>query len=385
MIEEDEMKLELRRHAWLAISALLLAALLLTGVGGPAAATPPKPVLPDQNGGVITSDRDGVDVAAARPWTEAEMAAAKPYPLPEVEAKALTEAIESIEKELAAGPAGAIPGALPGGEPAPSGNGTQLLNIGPSAGLTGYGYPPPYTRFQVFTGIAAPNTYTLWPYVTVGKLFFTQRGSNYVCSAASIRRYAIWTAGHCVHDGSNSSAGWSTNVVFVPAYLNNARPRQTWSAKTLATSTYWYSRGNPNGLRYDFGAVGLKKNGSYGIGDIVGYLGFAWNWAYQQHWNSFGYPAASPFNGQTMHTCQASYAYSLSYGNIGALTQAIGCDMTGGCSGGPWILQFGTGNYLNSDNSYGRTGYSQELNGPHFTDGYASAKTLFDWCAAFVP
>lgn len=379
------MKLELRRPAWLAISALLLASLLLAGIGGPAAATPPKPVLSGENGGVITSERDGVDVTAARPWTEAEMRAAKPYPLPEVEAKALTEAIENIEKELAAGPAGAIPGALPRGEPAPSGTGTQLLNIEPGVGLTGYGYPPPYTRFQVFTGIAAPDTYTLGPYVTVGKLFFKQRGSSYVCSAASIRRYAIWTAGHCVHDGSNSSAGWSTDVVFVPAYLNNSRPRQTWSAKTVATSTYWYSRGNPNGLRYDFGAAGLLKNGSSGIGDIVGYLGFAWDWGYQQHWNDFGYPAQSPFNGETMHTCQASYAYSLSYGNIGPTTQAIGCDMTGGCSGGPWILQFGTNNYLNGDNSYRRSGYSKELNSPHFTSGTGSAKVLFDWAAAFVP
>ena len=40
--------------------------------------------------------------------------------------------------------------------------------------------------------------------------------------------------------------------------------------------------------------------------------------------------------------------------------------MTGGTSGGPWVWQFGTGNYLNGVNSFRRTGYSQELFAPYF-------------------
>jgi len=370
------MKLELRRHAWLAISALLLAALLLAGIGGPAAATPPKPVLSGQQGSNISSAADGVEVAAARPWTEAEMRAAKPYPLPEVEAKALTESIESIEKELAAGPAGFIPGALPGEKVAEVANETQLLSISPLVGLLGYTYPPPYTRYEIFT------SYTQYPYVTIGKLFFRQLGGSYVCSAASIDKYAIWTAGHCVHAGNNSSTGWSTNVSFVPAYKDGSAPQGTWTAHQLWTKTTWYQYGNPNGLRRDMGGAVMRKSGGKGIGEKVGWLGLAWNWPYEQHWNLFGYPADTPFNGKRLITCQASYAYSLSSGTEGPLTQAVGCDMTGGCSGGPWILKFGTNNYLNGDNSYRRSGYNNELNSPHFDDG---AKSLWDAMHAVTP
>ena len=37
-------------------------------------------------------------------------------------------------------------------------------------------------------------------------------------------------------------------------------------------------------------------------------------------------------------------------------TIGVGCDMTGGSSGGPWILGLGRGNYINGLISYGYDG-----------------------------
>jgi V8-like Glu-specific endopeptidase len=49
----------------------------------------------------------------------------------------------------------------------------------------------------------------------------------YSCSATSIAsntKNAVWTAGHCLHEGSGGSAGWFTNHIFIPAYETNSNP-----------------------------------------------------------------------------------------------------------------------------------------------------------------
>jgi hypothetical protein len=56
--------------------------------------------------------------------------------------------------------------------------------------------------------------------------------------------------------------------------------------------------------------------------------------------------------------------------------------MTGGCSGGSWIWQFGTGNYVNGHNSYRPTANPQEINSPYFDD---RAKSLFDVVVGGTP
>ncbi len=71
---------------------------------------------------------------------------------------------------------------------------------------------------------------------------------------------------------------------------------------------------------------------------------------------------------------EASYAYD---GNPGCSPKpvGIGCDMTGGCSGGPWVWQFGTKNYLNGNNSYRNSSKTKEIFSPYFGK---HAKSLWD-------
>jgi V8-like Glu-specific endopeptidase len=243
------------------------------------------------------------------------------------------------------------------------------------AATGGYAYPAPYTRFAVPAAL-----YKVYPWITVGKVFFKQNGIKYVGSAASIGNYAIWTAGHIVHAGDDKEAGWSIDMIFVPAYRNGDAPYGKWTVTHLRTTTDWYSNGNPTGLTADFGGGIVAKLNGKKISERVGSLGFAFDRGRIQHWNALGYPAVAPFDGETMHDCQASYSYD---GEVaGVPPVAIGCDMTGGCSGGPWITGFLDDNTLNGNNSYRRSDRPKEMNSPYFD---ARAKDLYDKLIADSP
>ncbi len=316
----------------------------------------------------IKSPVRALEAAAAELWTVADFLDARPYPLPEVNAKALSE-MEGVAAEM--GPPVPVlgKGGLEVGGAPTEGSPTAEA---PLASAGGYDYPPPFTRYNV----EAIGPYTVYPYVTVGKVFFKQNGGSWVASAASIGNYAIWTAGHVVHAGDNKTTGWSDKMVFVPAYRDGAAPYGQWAVAWLATKTDWYQKGNPNGLFADMGGGVLYPNSAgQKISAVVGWLGFAWNWSKFQHWHAVGYPAGAPFTGGRMVDTQASYAYD---GSVPGSPKpiVIGCDMTGGCSGGPWIWQFATGNYVNGHNSFRRTANPLELASPYFDDRAKSLKDL---------
>lgn len=308
----------------------------------------------------ITSDQDGVVTAASRPWTAAEMRAAKPYPLERIDKSA---GVFSSDPTLGpTGPASFAPGAGPDSSAAALSEATVEESVALGVTPLGYTYPAPFTRFHV----GAISAYTKYPFSAVGKLFFKQLGVSYVCSASVIGTKGIITAGHCVHKGNNSSTGWSKNVVFVPAYRNGVAPFGQWAIPTLRTFTDWYMNGAAGDFDHDWGAgyTTRKINGKT-LGKTVGYLGVAWNFSREQNWWLLGYPQAAPFNGKTMWACNSSYAYDSPFYSGGPAPMAVGCDQTGGTSGGPWIKNFGSGNYVNSVNSHRATARPLELAGPY--------------------
>jgi hypothetical protein len=328
----------------------------------------PVPEQEPRNTGNTQAPVAELEIASEGYWSLEKMEKAVPYPLPELTEKQLQDMARSVIERLRQQPmAGAGEVALGGRpEPAPTGEGEPA----PTATQGGYNYPAPFTRHEPLCMV--------YPYICVGKIFFTQRGTTYVGSACSIGNFAFFTAGHCVHDGSNSPQGWSQNLAFVPAYRDGAAPFGIWRATRLAARTLWYANGIPNGLPEDMGGGVLLPINGRKISQVVGSLGFAWNWSKFQHWHSLGFPQASPFNGQRLWDVQASYAYD---GSV-ATTVAMGNDMTGGCSGGPWVWQFGTGNFENGVNSYRLTSRPQELCSPYFGNG---AKSLYDLLTATTP
>jgi hypothetical protein len=199
---------------------------------------------------------------------------------------------------------------------------------------------------------------------TTGKVFFTLGGVNYVCSGtatSSANRDVVTTAGHCVNEGPGAFA---TNWAFVPAYNNGSRPYGTWTARTLVTTSAWANQGDIN---YDGGfAVMNTLNGSH-LTDVVGGQGIGFNLARGLSYNAYGYPAASPFNGETLQSCSGTASDDV-WG--GTQSQSIPCNMTGGSSGGGWITG---GSTLNSVNSFGYNGVPNRMFGPYFGSQIQSA------------
>lgn len=218
-----------------------------------------------------------------------------------------------------------------------------------------------WTSGSVDWSVAEAITYTN------GKVFFTDGGTNYVCSGTAVSASngsVVWTAGHCVNDGSGD---FHTNWSFVPAY-NSDRSLGTFVAEYLYTSSAWATSGE---FGEDFGAarvyqkttgtltatIGASRPVSTVAGTADDQLG--------KRRESFGYPAAGKFNGQHLRYCD-SYV-SRTDSNATPRTMAIPCDMTGGSSGGGWIddhEQSVSAGPLVSVNSYGYRGLKNTMFGP---------------------
>jgi V8-like Glu-specific endopeptidase len=189
-----------------------------------------------------------------------------------------------------------------------------------------------------------------------GKVFFTEGNSNYVCSGTATtsgNKDVVTTAGHCVNEGPGA---YVTNFAFVPAYNNGAQPYGKWTAKTLMTTTQWATSGDYN---FDVGFAVMNELNGQSLTDVTGSYAPAFNAPKGQTMKAYGYPAARPFNGQTLYSCNGVVVAD-TYG--GSTDQGLACNMTGGSSGGGWI-QNGS---LSSVTSFGYTGVKNILWGPYF-------------------
>jgi V8-like Glu-specific endopeptidase len=235
-------------------------------------------------------------------------------------------------------------------------------------------YPYAYSRYDV-----ASSLYTgsgrKFPYTAVGKLFFTLFGTNYVCSASVIRPHLLLTARHCIFD--YASQKWATNVVFYPGYYqgSNSALGGAWYARALITYTTGAS-----GWEYDIGFIqtfNQKRTGCKAtstnrqIESYTGYLGHKYGGSYSnRQFDDLGYPQAYPFTGKVMVQCSAGTGLVNSRGV--ANTVEIGCDQSGGCSGGPWLNGFAPGvasstkNQATSVNSFRWSDRPKAINGPQF-------------------
>ncbi|WP_425458505.1 trypsin-like serine peptidase [Amycolatopsis rhizosphaerae] len=205
---------------------------------------------------------------------------------------------------------------------------------------------------------------------TAGRVFFLFNGAKASCSGDAVtsgNRSVVITAGHCVkYQGS-----WHTNWVFVPGYDNGNAPYGQWAAKSTMTTPQWEASEDIN---YDVGAAVVNPLGGRYLTDVVGGQGIAFNQARGQTMYSFGYPAASPYDGTKLIYCAGTAFTDFLFSNDNGLS----CDMTGGSSGGPWFIGFdestGTG-VQNSVNSFGYNFMPGYMFGPYFG---ADAQNLYN-------
>jgi len=198
------------------------------------------------------------------------------------------------------------------------------------------------------------------PVSHIGKVFFTLGGANYVCSGNAVSSKngsTVTTAGHCVNEGPGA---YATNFVFVPAYENGAAPYGKWTAKALYAPKEWVANGD---MTYDTGFAVMNPLNGKTLTSVVGGSGVAFNQARGLTYTSYGYPAASPFNGETLWSCTGTATDDPNNPQFGS--QGIPCDMTGGSSGGPWFIGIGSDGIQNSINSYGYNG-NPVMYGPYW-------------------
>jgi V8-like Glu-specific endopeptidase len=376
-----------KRAVWfglLGTPVLLVAAITLIGVTA-GSAGPSTPAL--QAGSTLSAD--GVTVSHVTAlgsgqqtlaelqayWTPERMANAKPYPMESSSAASSAEgSVESIPQSS---------GSLKGLWQRPDGSVqvTDLSQPNSAGALTEpYHGAIPYTQWQWF-GRYLRNVPAGSPNLAISavhKMFFTQNGSNFVCSSSTIGVDGAWTAGHCVSDGSNT---FSTNVLVCPSYDNGINPTAgCWGADTLWTLVAWHTTGN---LDEDMGGIDTSDTGTVNatqIGNFTGALGFGACFTnaacnINGNWLAMGYPAAAPFGGGKIETCASSLGYDDDAVAGGLASWAIGCDMTGGSSGGPWIYGFGRNggqpggaalNFVVGHNDWRHTAIVNELNSPQF-------------------
>ncbi|MFB6510651.1 trypsin-like serine peptidase [Streptomyces virginiae] len=196
---------------------------------------------------------------------------------------------------------------------------------------------------------------------TSGRVFFKMGDRTASCSGDSITSAngsTVITAGHCV----KYQGAWHTNWVFVPAYNNGSAPYGQWSAtKTFATDQWAASED----MNMDVGLAVVAPLNGQTLSQAVGAQGIAFNGGYNKKMYSFGFPAAAPYDGSKLVYCS---------GNSGKdflLTKdhSLGCNMTGGSSGGPWFQDFNEATGLGTQvsvNSFGYTFLPNRMYGPYF-------------------
>lgn len=205
----------------------------------------------------------------------------------------------------------------------------------------------PFNTARVDTwNLAASDDY---PNSPAGKLFFNIGSGSYVCSASLIKRGIAVTAAHCVAAyGQNQ---FYNNWQFVPGYRWGSAPFGVWSVQTAFILTKYYN-GTDNCAVYgvvcpdDVAILVLAPQNGYLPGTSTGWFGYGWD-GYGFAWSitqitQLGYPVGLDW-GLFMER-NDSYGYvdgSLSYNTI------IGSLMTGGSSGGPWLVNHGIRPYLN--------------------------------------
>lgn len=197
------------------------------------------------------------------------------------------------------------------------------------------------TLLEYFTSarLTPTNADTVYPYRTVGKLFFTTPSGDKTCSASVIRKRVLLTAGHCVHSGNGSQSGWFTNYLFIPAYNNGTAPYQSWTTSFSTVMSDWYNGGGKVPNKMDFGFLEVVdktiNDTLQPIGNITGFLGWQTDSTIPNHAHIIGY--SNNFDsGNLMHQVTAQSAKAVDANNV-----EYGSDMSVGAGGSPWIQNFG--------------------------------------------
>jgi V8-like Glu-specific endopeptidase len=277
-----------------------------------------------------------IDFAKAKPMVMPAATALPPSP-----AKAMASALDPLEVF-------GLPGAEDGGSGTGEQNPVQLVaeqDIPQGSGIEPDEFGTSAQPFTTSEVNAIGNlTVNYYPYRAAGKLFFKIGTNSYLCSASLIKPGIVVTAAHCVANYGQKQ--FYSSWTFVPAYNNGSAPYGTWTAKSATVPTAYYN-GTDNCAQYgvicpdDVAVITLNPQSSRYAGYYTGWFGYGWsgygfNASSQALITQLGYPVALD-GGLLMERDDSQGFVSTSLSN----NTIIGSLMTGGSSGGPWLVNLG--------------------------------------------
>lgn len=222
------------------------------------------------------------------------------------------------------------------------------------------------------------------PYRYMGKLWMRFGSDWYVCSAALIKKGILVTAAHCVHNYGEGNPGFADEVRWYPA--NWAAGGGPWGY--FQGVTWRVPAPYVNGTdTCQSGAIGVvcnndiatvtlaPRNGNYAGNILGGWMAYGWN--------GYGFIASPAFGGHTLAAVtQFGYPVAIDNGyqmlrndSFGKYIQSTGANakvlkntqlgsaMTGGSSGGPWMVNFGTRPVVTGNASLGSASNSNVIIG----------------------
>jgi len=202
--------------------------------------------------------------------------------------------------------------------------------------------------------LGGPVDPTQYPYTVVGRLAFTQAGTNYWAAAVAIQANTILTSGDSVFD----FGVWSTNAVFYPSY-----PRNTtiFVLKTLYAYTGW----TQNYLeQYNYGLATTTTQNAF---RPIGWAGTKWNAPLVSglSWTQVGYSSVSP---STMYQSIGSIVLPQPIYWAGTQTINNADGMSIGNSW--WDVISSTTFYANGVTTFGFTSYPSYRYSPYFDTAF---------------
>lgn len=277
------------------------------------------------------------------PQSSVDFSNAKPMPLPQASKRPGSSAITK--------PLAEPPGFSVGGQ----GTGQPIMRQLPVPKFTNQSVVIPEeggTSNHPFTTSWAnawrDPTFNFWPFRAAGRLFFNVPGQGtFVCSASLIKPGVVVTAAHCIANFGQRQ--FYNSWTFVPAYFNGAAAYGTWTAASAIVLTSYFNGSDPcaqSGVicEDDVGLIVLNSQNGFYAGNYTGWYGYGWNGYSYFPWQGFsqaeitqlGYPVALDGGLRMERTDSLGY----NAGNLSNNT-VIGSLMTGGSSGGPWLVNFG--------------------------------------------
>lgn len=197
---------------------------------------------------------------------------------------------------------------------------------------------------------------------TTGRVFFTLSGVDYSCSGSTVGGVSpsvVMTAAHCVSSGAGA---WASDWRFIPGYANGRAPYGVYAASAFYVAKAWASGADEDDDVAFVVTRPVSSSSSFSsraVGTAVGEQPVSFGQRGGEE-SVFGYPAVRPYNGSRLDYC-AGQVVPDPYGGADA---GLGCAMTEGDSGGPWLSGFdprtGTG-VITGVTSFKYTGQSRIL------------------------